>query len=133
MFNIYSKAQYFIHKALPFRGWGFILFTALCVKGVSAQPLSYIYIQGDKHTPFYVKMNGQMQPRYGKNHCIISSLKAGQVAIEVLFQQNGFPAEKFTIDVPENGSRGFLLDRQGDGFALYDLKTKSYIKPEEGK
>ena len=70
-----------------------------------------------------------MQPRYGKNHCIISSLTAGKTNIEILFQQNAFPAEQFTIDVPENGYKGYMLDKKENGFALYDLKTKTYLKP----
>ncbi|MCW3123534.1 MAG: hypothetical protein JWQ38_3026 [Flavipsychrobacter sp.] len=94
---------------------------------VSAQPFSYIYIQGDKQTPFYVKMEGKMQPRYGKNYSILSELNPGPVHIEILFQQRIFPSQKFTIEVPENGYRGFLLNRQGDSFALYDLQKKEYL------
>jgi len=142
MYNVYSKAEYFFLKALPGiypgrcrRGMvGAIVLLSVLWAGYSvAQPLSYIYIQGDKNTPFYVKMDGQMQPRYGKNHCIISSLRAGQVSIEILFQQNEFPAEKFTIDVPENGSKGFLLDKHDSGFVLYDLRNKNFIKPVSGE
>ena len=111
------------------------IFIALCSilisENVVAQPFSYIYIQGDKTTPFYVKLQGKMQPRYGNNYCIISSLTAGSADIEILFQQNVFPAEKFTIDVPENGARGFLLDKQGGSFALYDLQKKNYLSPNK--
>ncbi len=95
----------------------------------AAQPFSYVYIQGDKTTPFYVKLDGKMLPRYGKNYCIISELKPGPVNMEILFQQHEFPREKFTLQVPENGSRGFLLDKRGSGFALYDLETKKYLMP----
>ncbi len=107
-----------------------VVCSILCIKNVVAQPFSYIYIQGDKTTSFYVKMEGKMQPRYGKNHCIISELPAGKINIEILFQQNAFPTEKFTLDVPENGSRGFLLNKQGELFALYDLQQKNYIMPQ---
>jgi hypothetical protein len=93
------------------------------------QPLSYIYIQGDKNVPFYVKMEGKMQPRYGKNHCIISELRPGPIQIEVLFQQRVLPSQKFTIQVPENGYRGLLLNKQADTFALYDLQQKKYLGP----
>jgi hypothetical protein len=92
-----------------------------------AQPFSYLYIQGDKETPFYVKMEGKMLPRYGKNYCIISELNPGPVHLEILFQQRIFPSQKFTIQVPENGSRGFLLNKQEHGFALYDLQQKKYL------
>jgi len=92
-----------------------------------AQPFSYVYIQGDKITPFYVKMDGQMLPRYGKNYSIISELEPGPIHIEILFQQRVYPSQQFTIDVPENGYRGFLLMRQADSFALYDLQTKKVV------
>ena len=62
-----------------------------------AQGFSYVYIQGDKQTPFYVKMEGEMLPRYGKDYSIISELAPGPINIEILFQQNKYPAEKFVI------------------------------------
>src|SRR4051812_38546443 len=86
-----------------------------------AQPFSYVYIQGDKTIPFYVKMEGKMQPRYDKNYCILSELSPDTIHIEILIQQNVFPSQRFTIEVPANGARGFLLDKQEQGFVLYDL------------
>ena len=94
-----------------------------------AQPFSYVYIQGDKETPFYVKLEGKMMPRYGKNYCILSELSPGPIHIEILFQQRVFPAQKFTINVPENGYRGFVLNKQEHGFVLYDLQQKKYLGP----
>ena len=118
-------------------GVGCILwFVLLLSTNLAAQPFSYIYIQGDKENPFYVKLHGQMLPRYGKNYCIISELTPGPVEIEILFQQHSFPTEKFTLQVPENGSLGFLLAKQGAQFELYDLQQKKYLKPgkeEESK
>ena len=105
---------------------------ALVAGTAAAQPFSYVYIQGDKTTPFYVKMEGKMMPRYGKNYCILSELSGGLIHIEIMFQQNIFPSQKFTIQVPENGYRGFLLNRQAQGFALYDLQQKKYIDTVEG-
>lgn len=93
-----------------------------------AQPFSYIYIQGDKEIPFYVKMEGEMMPRYGKNYYILAELTPGKKNIEILFQQRAYPSRKFTIDVPENGYRGFLIDRHDSVVALYDLQHKNYIK-----
>ena len=92
-----------------------------------SQPFSYVYIQGDKTIPFYVKMDGKMLPRYGKNYCIISELSPRPIYIEILFQQNVLPSQKFTIQVPENGCRGLLLNRQGNGYVLYDLQQKKYL------
>lgn len=105
------------------------LLILLIAAGAVAQPFSYVYIQGDKDMPFYVKMEGKMMPRYGKNYCILSELAPGAVHIEVLFQQHAFPPEKFTINVPPDGYRGFLLTRRDRQYELYDLQTKNYIGP----
>ncbi len=108
-----------------------LAYVGIVAEPVLAQSFSYIYIQGDKVTPFYVKMDGQMMPRYGKNYCILSELVPGPIHIEILFQQRMFPPKKFTIDVPENGYRGFLINKKEQGFDLYDLQQKSYLEPEE--
>jgi hypothetical protein len=92
-----------------------------------AQKASFIYIQGDKKTPFYVKHGGEMMPRYGKNYCIIPELTAGVANIEVLFQQNAFPAQKFAIRVPDGGERGFLLMEKEGEISLYDLEQEFYL------
>jgi len=101
---------------------------SMIAMNASAQPFSYIYIQGDKQVPFYVKMEGKMMPRYGKNYNIISELNPGPVHLEILFQQRMFPSQKFTIQVPEHGCRGFLLTKHAnDSFAFYDLQRKQYL------
>lgn len=84
---------------------------------------SYVYIQGDKQTPFYVKLEDNMLPRYGKNYNLIPQLAPGPINVEILFQQNIYPPQKFTIVVPENGYRGFLLLKKGSIFSLYDINT----------
>ncbi|MBL7719410.1 MAG: DUF4476 domain-containing protein [Flavipsychrobacter sp.] len=112
---------------------GFIItcLLALCSvhQAVAAGGLSYVYIQGDKQTPFYVKLEGEMQPRYGKNYCIIPKLAPGPIKVEILFQQNAYPAETFTITVPAFGSRGFMLIKKEGVFALYDLQQAFYLMP----
>lgn len=93
-----------------------------------AQDYSYVYIQGDKSIPFYVKLEGEMLPRYGKNHAIISRLEPGVIRLEILFQQNAYPAHTFRIKVPENGNRSFLLTKRTEGFALFDLQQGFYLQ-----
>lgn len=100
-----------------------ILLSCICCRA----DFSYIYIQGDKKTPIYVKFEDQMIPRYGKNYSIISRLAPGLANIEILFQQNVFPPQKFVVKVPENGYRGFLLVQNNDIFSLYDIHNKYYI------
>lgn len=93
-----------------------------------AKNYAYVYIEGDKQTPFYVKLEGQMLPRQGKNYCIIANLDAGITNIEILFQQNKYPAQKFVIKVPPEGSRGFILQKVNDRqFALYDMQQGIYL------
>jgi len=89
---------------------------------------SYIFIQGDKQTPFYVKLEGQMMPRLGKNYCILPNLDAGTIHLEILFQQNAYPPQKFTVKVPAASGRGLVLQQINDQqFALYDLQTKRHL------
>lgn len=94
-----------------------------------ANGFSYIYIQGDKATPFYVKFEDQMLPRYGKNYSVIPQLVPGPVNIQILFQQNTYPAQRFTVVVPENGFRGFLLLQKNGVFSLYDIQQQFYLYP----
>ncbi len=107
-----------------------IILLVLLLAGFSAQAqrFSYVYIQGDKQTPFYVKLNGDMQPRYGKNYCILPQLEAGTIKLDILFQQNLYPAQQFTIRVPENGNRAFMITRRDQQFSLYDLQQHFYLQ-----
>lgn len=101
-------------------------FALLFVLGYAtqAQEFSYIYIQGDKKTPFYVKFEDEMLPRYGKNYCIIPMLAPGPINIEILFQQSIYPSQKFTISVPESSNRSFLLRNNKGLFSLYDMQQQ---------
>lgn len=109
----------------------FLLFFASIFQA-NAQRFSYVYIQGDKENPFYVKYAGEMLPRYGKNYTIISQLGAGAMQLEILFQQNKYPPLNFTIQIPDNGFRGFLLTRHENTFALYDIQQRFYLMPGQG-
>lgn len=89
---------------------------------------SYFYFEGDQQTPFYVKVEGKMQPRLGKNHFIIPNLDAGYTHFQILFQKNEFPPQDFLLEVPKGGSRSFVLHQVNERqFALYDLQQKRYI------
>lgn len=95
---------------------------------------SYLYIEGDKETPFYVKLEGTMQPRLGKHYAILSNLDKGYTKIEVLFEQNKYPAQSFFVNIPENASRSLQLRKLDDGkFALYDLIGFHYILSDNKK
>lgn len=105
-----------------------LLLLVFSVQGIMAKDYAYVYIEGDKQTPFYVKLEGQMMPRLGKNYCILPNMDAGVTNIEILFQQNQYPAQKFTIKVPEGGARGFLLKKVNERqFALYDMQQGFFL------
>lgn len=81
-----------------------------------------VYIQGDKETPIYVKMEGQMMERYSKNYFILNGLAGGALHIQILFQQNKYPAQNFILNIPPSIQRSFTLQKVGENsFALYDL------------
>jgi hypothetical protein len=103
-----------------------IFFLAL-QQNVNANQFSYVYIQGDKKTPIYVKLDGVMLPRYNKNFAILSELAPGEAEIEILFQQNVYPSQKFSIKIPEAGKRAFILTQKNDNFSLYDIEQNFYL------
>lgn len=107
-----------------------VLFACMAVVlSAGARGFSYVYIQGDKATPFYVKFEDQMMPRYGKNYNIIPQLVPGPINVQILFQQNAYPPQRFTIMVPESGFRGFLLLQKAGSFSLYDIHQQFYLLP----
>lgn len=94
----------------------------------TGQDYATIYIEGDLNTPFYVKVEGQMQERLAQNYFIIPNLDAGYTNFEILFQQNIYPPQTFLLAIPKSGNRGFALKKVNDRqFALYDLQQKRYI------
>jgi len=103
---------------------------AVCFAGAAAaQKSSFLYIQGDGKTPIYVKVSGETAPRYGKNYCIVPDLLAGVHEVEILFQQNLFPPQKFSVRMPEGGERGFLVVEKSGAISLYDLQQGFYLTP----
>lgn len=96
----------------------------------SAAEFSYVFIQGDKKTPIYTKVEGVMMPRYGKNYALLAPLAPGPMNLEILFQQNEHPPLHFRILVPENGKRAFLLSRKEGKFALYDIQQNFYLQDD---
>lgn len=99
-----------------------------------AQKYASIYIQGDMETPIYVKVEGKMMERLATDYFIIPHLDAGYTKIEVLFQQNKYPAQEFLIAIPTSGIRGFTLQRiNSQTFGLYDIEQKRVIKSNNKK
>lgn len=90
---------------------------------------AYLYIEGDKETPFYIKLEGKMMPRLAQNYTILSNLDAGVTNIEILFQQNKYAPVRFAINVPKQVGRGLMLRKVDDNFVLLDLLTNQYIFP----
>ncbi len=105
------------------------LLTLLTGLSSYAQNFSYVYIQGDKKTPIYTKVEGVMMPRYGKHYALLPRLAPGPMNLEILFQQNEYPAVQFNILVPENGKRAFIVQRKDGETYLYDVEQNFYLKP----
>ena len=98
--------------------------------GVEAQENKpFMYIQGDKVCPFYVKVSGRMQERYGKNYCIIPQLEKGVDTIEILFEQNRYPPQTYVIKVDFPKNRSYLLVKKEGKYRLYESDTKTYVEP----
>lgn len=88
-----------------------------------------VYIQSDKETPIYVKMEGQMMERFSKNYVIMNGLASGPLHLEVLFQQSQYPAQKFILNVAPSAQRSLILQKVSDKkFALYDLNYGIYLQ-----
>lgn len=91
-------------------------------------PYTYLYIEGDLETPIYVKIEGKMLPRLHQHHFIVPNLDAGSVNLEILFQQNKYPAHHFVVNVPQGKPRGLsLIKLAKDSFALRDLQSGRWL------
>lgn len=124
MIHWFSQRRFFLIVYLAVVGM-----CLLAPARTSAQRWSYIYIQSDQDVPFYVRLDGHMLPRYSKYYSIIPRLAPGPLRLELLFEQHKYPALFFNIQVPASGSRAFLLIRNNEAYALYDLQQKFYLAP----
>lgn len=87
-----------------------------------------VYIQSDKETPIYVKVEGQMMERYSKNYVVLGNLASGPLNLEILFQQNKYPNQKFVLNIPPSSQRSLVLKKiDQNKFALYDLNYGIYL------
>lgn len=102
----------------------------LCGFGAFSQDLNdaVVYIQSDKETPIYVKVEGQMMERYSKNYVVLGNLASGPLNLEILFQQNKYPNQKFVLNIPPSSQRSLVLKKMDQNkFALYDLNYGIYL------
>ncbi|OJV53067.1 MAG: hypothetical protein BGO31_04760 [Bacteroidetes bacterium 43-16] len=87
-----------------------------------------VYIQSDKETPIYVKVEGRMMERYSKNYVVLGNLASGPLNLEILFQQNKYPNQKFILNIPPSSQRSLVLKKLDQNkFALYDLNYGIYL------
>ncbi|HRP90026.1 MAG TPA: DUF4476 domain-containing protein [Edaphocola sp.] len=92
-----------------------------------------VYIQGNKEVPIYVKMEGQMMPRYGKDYTLLYNLASGPLHLEIQFQQNQYPSQKFVLNIQPSSQRSLVLTKVAENkFALYDLNYEFYL-PADNK
>ncbi|MBC7552647.1 MAG: hypothetical protein H7257_01575 [Taibaiella sp.] len=110
-----------------------VVFSITVCNFVYAQKDAFIYIQGDKKTPFYVKAKGTMQPRYSKNYCLVNGLAGGSTEIEILYQLNSYDPQTYRLQITEHGFLSFMLTKKGGNYELYNFETREYLSPEKNK
>ncbi|MCL6525108.1 MAG: DUF4476 domain-containing protein [Thermoflavifilum sp.] len=90
----------------------------------------FVYIQGDQHQMFYVKLNDQIISANPPGYVVLSPVKSGKLELVIGFPRNAYPEQRFEIPIPAGQDKGYLLKRIGDReFALYDLHQYTEIKP----
>jgi len=106
----------------------------LLAGGLSAQDPSYfVYIQHEKHQPFYVKLSGKVISSSGKGYVILPKLQQGKVPVTIGFLKNEIPEQEYTLRITGQRDYGYLLKSNPDNeYALYDLQTFSTLKPAGG-
>ena len=112
----------------------YLFFALLLAGGLSAQDPSYfVYIQHEKHQPFYVKMNGKVISSSAKGYVILPKLPKGKVPLTIGFLKNETPEQEYTLRITGQRDYGYLLKSTEDKeFALYDLQTFATLKPAGG-
>lgn len=112
----------------------YLFFALLLAGGLSAQDPSYfVYIQHEKHQPFYVKMNGKVISSSAKGYVILPKLPQGKVPLTIGFLKNELPEQEYTLRITGQRDYGYLLkNTQDKEFALYDLQTFATLKPVGG-
>lgn len=101
-----------------------LCFTILSVS-VAAQKVSFIYLQADNNSPFYVKMGDKIYSSSSAGYLILPNLVDSTYMLVV-----GFPSvqteSRFNIPIT-NKDRGFIIKNLQQGLTLFDLQTLSLI------
>ncbi|WP_333862303.1 DUF4476 domain-containing protein [Chitinophaga sp.] len=103
----------------------------LIASGLAAQDASYfVYIQHEKHQPFYVKLDGgKLLSSSVKGYLILPRMEPGKWPVTIGFPKGGAPEQQFTIRLAGGRDYGYLLKNTGDqDWALYDLQTFASLK-----
>lgn len=111
------------------------LFCCLLVgSGLAAQDASYfVYIQHEKHQPFYVKLEGKMLSSSVKGYVILPKLPQGKVPVTIGFPKSEAPEQSYVLRLTGQRDYGFLLKNTGEKeYALYDLQTFATLKSGGG-
>ncbi|WP_341834657.1 DUF4476 domain-containing protein [Chitinophaga pollutisoli] len=103
----------------------------LIATGLAAQDASYfVYIQHEKHQPFYVKLDGgKLLSSSVKGYLILPRMEPGKWPVTIGFPKGGAPEQQFTIRLVGGRDYGYLLKNTEDqDWALYDLQTFASLK-----
>ncbi len=94
----------------------------------NAQKVSFIYLQSENGSPFFVKMQDKVFSSSSAGYLILSDLKEGNYSFSVGAPGNKIPETKFIVAIVNNKDRGFLLKNFENGLSLFDLQTLEVIK-----
>jgi hypothetical protein len=93
-----------------------------------SQKVYFIYLQSETEQPFSIKLNSKIHSSTPSGYLILSKLHDSTYSFTVVFPQNKWPEQTFSIAVNKK-DHGFLLKNFGEkGWGLFDLNNLSVIQ-----
>jgi Domain of unknown function (DUF4476) len=92
----------------------------------------FVLIQADNRQPFYVRLNNQLYSSSDGGHLILGQLKDSSYTITIGFPGQGFPEQRFLLDVHQNDQELRLKNEEGRGWRLYDIGGRELNMPDGG-
>ena len=92
----------------------------------------FVLIQADNRQPFYVRLNNQLYSSSDGGHLILGQLKDSSYIITIGFPGQGFPEQRFLLDVYQIDQELRLKNEEGKGWGLYDIRGRELKMPDSG-
>lgn len=95
----------------------------------AAQQDYFVFIQHEKHQPFYVRIGDKVHSSSAVGHVILSRLKDSTYTLVIGFPNNQFPEQEYSVQVNKR-DRGFELKNLAEkGWTLFDIHSLQLISP----